>query len=213
MSTSIADMRQEYTQQALDITDVAADPIQQFTQWFEEAERAQLPEPNAMHLATATANGRPSGRIVLLKGLWQGRFLFYTNYQSQKGQQIAENPRAALTFFWAELERQVRIEGSIAKVDESVSAEYFHSRPRGSQIGAWVSPQSQAIENREVLNKREVQFSEQFAEQEVPKPPHWGGYAVTPHSVEFWQGRPSRLHDRIFYQLSGDQWQIRRLAP
>ncbi|MEM9833592.1 MAG: pyridoxamine 5'-phosphate oxidase [Bacteroidota bacterium] len=213
MSTSIADMRQEYTQQSLDITDVAADPIQQFTQWFEEAERAQLPEPNATHLATATANGRPSGRIVLLKGLWQGRFLFYTNYQSQKGQQIAENPRAALTFFWAELERQVRIEGSIAKVDESVSAEYFHSRPRGSQIGAWVSPQSQAIENREVLNKREVQFSEQFAEQEVPKPPHWGGYAVTPHSVEFWQGRPSRLHDRIFYQLSGDQWQIRRLAP
>ncbi len=206
-------MRQEYTRQSLDISDVSPDPIQQFNQWFEEAKNAQLPEPNAMHLATASVDGRPSGRIVLLKGIENRQFLFYTNYQSQKGQQIAENPQAALTFFWGELERQVRIEGSIAKVDESTSTEYFHSRPRGSQIGAWVSPQSQAIENREVLSNRETQFTKQYAEQEVPKPQHWGGYAVTPHLVEFWQGRPSRLHDRILYQLERDRWKIHRLAP
>ena len=213
MSNSIADMRQEYTRQSLDISDVSPDPIQQFNQWFEEAKNAQLPEPNAMHLATASVDGRPSGRIVLLKGIENRQFLFYTNYQSQKGQQIAENPQAALTFFWGELERQVRIEGSIAKVDESTSTEYFHSRPRGSQIGAWVSPQSQAIENREVLSNRETQFTKQYAEQEVTKPQHWGGYAVTNHLVEFWQGRPSRLHDRILYQLERDRWKIPRLAP
>ena len=213
MSNSIADMRQEYTRQSLDISDVSPDPIQQFNQWFEEAKNAQLPEPNAMHLATASVDGRPSGRIVLLKGIENRQFLFYTNYQSQKGQQIAENPQAALTFFWGELERQVRIEGSIAKVDESTSTEYFHSRPRGSQIGAWVSPQSQAIENREVLSNRETQFTKQYAEQEVTKPQHWGGYAVTNHLVEFWQRRPSRLHDRILYHLNRDRWKIPRLAP
>ncbi|WKN41091.1 pyridoxamine 5'-phosphate oxidase [Tunicatimonas pelagia] len=218
MSASIADMRQEYSQKSLDISDAASDPVEQFHQWFEEARNAQLPEPNAMHLATADSEGRPSGRIVLLKGIesqtgYRPQFIFYTNYQSRKGDEMEKNPNVALTFFWAELERQVRIAGTIAKVDEVTSTEYFHSRPRASQIGAWVSPQSEPIENREVLDQRKTQFTEKFANQEVPRPPHWGGYAVSPLSIEFWQGRPSRLHDRIYYQLTDDQWQIQRLAP
>lgn len=214
MSTSIADMRKEYTQRALDITDVAPDPIQQFTQWFEEARKTQVPESNAMHLATVSALGKPSGRIVLLKGIAEQQFLFYTNYQSRKGQEIAHTPYVCLTFFWPELERQIRIEGTIHRLDEQTSTDYFHSRPRESQIGAWVSPQSQTIEARSVLDERRQSFTQKFAGQEIPKPPHWGGYAVTPESLEFWQGRPSRLHDRIFYQIdSKGQWQLQRLAP
>jgi len=218
MSASIADMRQEYSRKSLDVSDVSSDPIEQFNQWFEEARNAQLPEPNAMHLSTASLDGRPSGRIVLLKGVedqaeGHPQFIFYTNYQSRKGNEMEKNPQVALTFFWAELERQVRIEGTVSLLDEQTSTEYFHSRPRTSQIGAWTSPQSQPIANRTVLDKRKDEFSRKFNDQEIPKPSHWGGYAVTPQSFEFWQGRPSRLHDRIFYQLTSDQWQIQRLAP
>ncbi|MEM9671997.1 MAG: pyridoxamine 5'-phosphate oxidase [Cyclobacteriaceae bacterium] len=214
MSTSIADMRKDYTQQSLDISDVASDPLEQFTSWFNEARRAEVPEPNAMHLSTVSSDNRPSGRIVLLKGIEDRQFLFYTNYQSRKGQEMDQTPYVALTFFWAELERQVRIEGTISRVDEKTSTDYFHSRPRESQIGAWTSPQSQSIENRDVLNEREADFTQKFADQVVPRPPHWGGYAVSPDAIEFWQGRPSRLHDRIFYQRNADEtWQIQRLAP
>ena len=218
MSASIADMRQEYSQKSLDISDVSSDPVEQFNQWFEEARRAQLPEPNAMHLATASPDGQPSGRIVLLKGVesqvgGRPQFIFYTNYRSRKGDEMEKNPRVALTFFWAELERQVRIEGTVNVLDKQTSTEYFHSRPRASQIGAWTSPQSQPIADRAVLDERKENFIHKFNNQEVPKPPHWGGYAVTPLSFEFWQGRPSRLHDRIYYQLEGDKWQIQRLAP
>ena len=207
-------MRKEYTQRALDITDVATDPVQQFTQWFDEATKSQVPEANAMHLATVSATGKPSGRIVLLKGIEDQKFLFYTNYQSRKGQEMTHTPYVSLTFFWPELERQVRIEGTVSQVDQQISTDYFHSRPRDSQIGAWTSPQSEPIENRSVLDERKETFTQQFAGQEVPKPPHWGGYAVTPEAVEFWQGRRSRLHDRIFYQLTHEgQWHIQRLAP
>jgi len=214
MSTSIANMRKEYTQQSLDISDVASDPIEQFTRWFEEARKSELSEPNAMHLSTVSSNNRPSGRIVLLKGIEDRRFLFYTNYQSRKGQEMDQTPYVALTFFWAELERQVRVEGTISRVDEQTSTEYFRSRPRDSQIGAWTSPQSQSIENRDVLNERKADFTQKFTDQKVPRPPHWGGYAVSPEAIEFWQGRPSRLHDRILYQRGTDgSWQIQRLAP
>lgn len=214
MSTSIADMRKEYTQRSLDVRDVAHDPIKQFTQWFEEAQNAQVPEPNAMHLSTVSAEGKPSGRIVLLKGIENRQFLFYSNYQSRKGKEIDQSPFVALTFFWAELERQVRIEGTTSQLDEQTSTEYFHSRPRASQIGAWTSPQSEPIEDRSILDERKESFDQKFEDQEVPKPPHWGGYAITPTVIEFWQGRPSRLHDRILYQKTPDgSWQIQRLAP
>ncbi len=218
MSASIADMRQDYSQKSLDISDVSSDPIEQFNQWFEEARHAQLSEPNAMHLATADPSGKPSGRIVLLKGIEnraEGRpqFIFYTNYQSRKGNEMEKNPQVALTFFWAELERQVRIEGTVAVLDNQTSTEYFHSRPRASQIGAWTSPQSQPITDRSVLEERKENFTQKYNDQEIPKPSHWGGYAVTALSFEFWQGRPSRLHDRIYYQLEEDRWKIQRLAP
>ena len=214
MSTSIADMRKEYTQQSLDISDVASDPIEQFTRWFKEARNAEVPEPNAMHLSTVSSDNRPSGRIVLLKGIEDRQFLFYTNYRSRKGQEMDRTPYAALTFFWAELERQVRIEGTISRVNEQTSNDYFHSRPRDSQIGAWTSPQSQFIDSREVLNDRKADFTQKFTNQPVPRPPHWGGYTLSPEAIEFWQGRPSRLHDRVFYQRGSDgSWQIQRLAP
>jgi pyridoxamine 5'-phosphate oxidase len=207
-------MRKEYTQQSLDTSDVATDPIEQFNHWFNEAQRAEIPEPNAMHLSTVSSENRPSGRIVLLKGIENRQFLFYTNYQSRKGQEIDQTPYVALTFFWAELERQVRIEGTVSQVDEQTSTEYFHSRPRDSQIGAWTSPQSQSIENRDVLDERKADFTQKFADQKVPRPPQWGGYAVSPEAIEFWQGRPSRLHDRILYRRSSDDsWKIQRLAP
>ena len=213
MSSSIADMRREYSQKSLDLSDVAPNPIQQFNQWFSEARNAQLPEPNAMHLSTVSPEGHPAGRVVLLKGIENEKFIFYTNYQSRKGQEIARNPYVALTFFWAELERQVRIEGRASQVDEQTSTEYFHSRPRTSQIGAWASPQSQPIQGREILDERRENYTQKFSDQEVPKPPHWGGFSVDPVSFEFWQGRPSRLHDRIYYQLEDVRWKVQRLAP
>ncbi|WP_266365851.1 pyridoxamine 5'-phosphate oxidase [Tellurirhabdus rosea] len=214
MSLSLADIRKEYTLNGLDVKDVLADPFRQFQRWFDEALQAGVAEPNAMHLSTVGEDGRPSGRIVLVKGVDQRGFSFYTNYLSRKGTELAAHPVAALTFFWPELERQVRIEGKITRVSPDESDAYFQSRPRGSQLGAWISQQSSTIENREVLARRQQELENQFDGQTVPRPPHWGGYLVNPDYVEFWQGRPSRLHDRIVYRLAGgDDWRIERLSP
>lgn len=214
MNTTLANLRQEYTQQSLDRADVLPDPIAQFERWFANAQQAQIHEPNAMHLATVSDDGRPTARVVLLKGIEEGCFLFYTNYRSQKGQQLALHPYAALTFFWPELERQVRIEGPVNKLSDEQSTAYFHSRPRGSQLGAWVSPQSEVIANRTVLERRQQELDEKFADQPIPRPPHWGGFALRPDQLEFWQGRPSRLHDRLRYRRQNeDQWVVERLAP
>ena len=215
MATHIADLRREYKQESLDLSDVRPDPIAQFRHWFEEALASDLPEPNAMVLATATPDARPSARVVLLKGLEADSFLFYTNYSSRKGRDIAENPQVALTFNWLELERQVRIEGRAEKLPPDTSTEYFQSRPRGSQIGAWASPQSQSIPSREALETRVLQFEETHqGEDTLPRPDFWGGYRVIPSLIEFWQGRPSRLHDRICYTRSEQApWRIERLAP
>ncbi len=212
---NIENFRKEYTAHALDEADVSPGPVLQFERWFEEALAARLPEPNAMTLATADASGRPSARIVLLKGFGEEGFSFFTNYQSRKGQNLAAQPWAALVFFWQELQRQVRIEGIVEKLSPEESTAYFQSRPRGSQAGAWASPQSQVIGSREVLARKMDGVEAQFAGQELlPRPPHWGGYLLRPALVEFWQGRPSRLHDRIQYTLMHDgSWKIERLAP
>jgi pyridoxamine 5'-phosphate oxidase len=214
-SSSLADIRKEYTLQELNFVNTADDPFAQFRQWFDEALQSKLPEPNAMHLCTVSADGRPSGRIVLLKGLDAEGFVFYTNYESRKGKEMARNTWVSLTFFWPELERQVRIEGKVSFTSEKQSDEYYHSRPRGSQLGAWASPQSQVIPNRAVLKENLTSLEEEFkALPEIPRPPHWGGYAVIPEAIEFWQGRPSRLHDRIKYVKQADgSWQKQRLAP
>ncbi len=211
---NLADLRENYTKGWLDVTDVTANPIDQFQRWFDEATHSQLIEPNAMHLATVGADGRPSGRIVLLKGLDARGFVFYTNYLSRKGQQLAKHPQAALTFFWVELERQVRVEGTIEKVSEEESDAYFARRPRGSQLGAWGSAQSQPVPSREALEAQEREVAARFANQPVPRPPHWGGYRLRPDYLEFWQGRPSRLHDRVAYSLQPDEtWALERLSP
>ena len=211
----LADLRQTYSQRTLGEADVQAHPVVQFRAWLEEAVAARLDEPTAMNLATVDAAGQPAARIVLLKGLPHDEaFLFYTNYDSRKGQELAARPLAALTFFWPGLERQVRIEGRVEKVSEEESTAYFQSRPRSSQIGAWASPQSQPIESREALEAREHEVAARFEGQEpLPRPPHWGGYLLRPHRVEFWQGRPSRLHDRIVYEQHEGGWQLSRLAP
>lgn len=213
MSISIADLRHNYSLQQLDEKGVNPDPMQQFQVWFEQAVAAQLPEPNAMTLATATRSGVPSARIVLLKGVDDRGFVFFTNYESHKGQELAENPVAALVFLWTILERQVRIEGSIERVAAEESDAYFHSRPLESRLGAWTSNQSQVIPNREVLEQRYQELHTRYQGQEIPRPPHWGGFRVIPQVVEFWQGRPSRLHDRIRYRLKENNWLIERLAP
>lgn len=211
---TIQNLRQEYRSATLSEKEVAPDPISQFSKWFSEALASSLTEPNAMTLATATADGKPSARIMLLKGFEEKGFVFYTNYLSRKGQEITKNPVAALVFFWQELERQVRIEGILEKIDEKESEKYFHSRPRGSQIGAHASPQSREISGREVLQKNLQQLEEKYKEGvEIPKPPHWGGYIVKPTFVEFWQGGQGRLHDRIAYRLENNNWNIIRLAP
>jgi pyridoxamine 5'-phosphate oxidase len=211
----LAGLRKDYTLQALDIDATAPDPVTQFRKWMEEALQAAVPEPTAMHLCTLSPEGRPSGRIVLLKGIETGGFTFYTNYNSRKGQEMAQNPYVSLTFFWPELERQVRAEGKVQKVAPQASDEYFWSRPRASRIGALASPQSRVIPDRKVLEEKVRALNEQYgSEGEIARPEHWGGYLVTPNAVEFWQGRPSRLHDRILYTLtaSGD-WLKNRLAP
>lgn len=213
MPSAISELRKEYTLNGLDTTDVSADPLTQFRQWFDAALAAGLPEPNAMHLSTVSADGRPDGRIVLLKDVSGGGFVFYTNYESRKGHDLSKRPFAALTFFYAELERQIRVEGRVEKVSPEESDAYFNSRPRGSQIGAWVSQQSTVIAGRDVLEARQRELEAQFADQPVPRPPHWGGFRVVPDAVEFWQGRPSRLHDRILYRRENEVWVIERLSP
>ncbi|UFH54365.1 pyridoxamine 5'-phosphate oxidase [Spirosoma sp. KNUC1025] len=213
MLPAISDLRNEYTLHGLDAADVLPDPIAQFRRWFDSALDARVPEPNAMHVSTVTSDGRPDGRIVLLKDVSEAGFTFYTNYESRKGSELIERPFAALTFFYPELERQIRIEGSVEKVSPEESDAYFSSRPRGSQIGAWVSHQSTVIDSRSVLEIRQQELEAQFAGQPVPRPPYWGGFRVVPDVLEFWQGRPSRLHDRIRYRKEAGAWLIERLSP
>jgi len=213
-TSTIADIRKEYKLQTLSENDILKDPFAQFNKWWQETINAGVDEPNAMTLATASADGMPDGRIVLLKGFDEKGFAFYTNYNSTKGQQLLENPRATLVFFWKELERQIRISGLVSLAPGNMSDDYFNSRPLGSRIGAWASPQSEAIESREWLEANERRISEVWVGKAIPRPGHWGGYVVKPIKMEFWQGRPSRLHDRILYTLqTSGSWKIERLAP
>jgi pyridoxamine 5'-phosphate oxidase len=210
----IPDIRKDYSKSTLDIDTISKDPISQFEKWLKEALDSGIPEPNALTLSTVSEDGRPSGRIVLLKGVEKGKFVFYSNYQSQKGKELEKNPACGLTFFWAELERQVRIEGIATRADSASSEKYFQSRPRESQIGAWASPQSAIISNREILDERVKNIQKKFEGQDkLPKPNQWGGFEVEPLKIEFWQGRPSRLHDRILFTKVDNAWQIHRLAP
>jgi len=213
MNSSIADLRRDYSSQSLLEIDVAIDPVDQFDKWWQQARKSEIDEVNAMALATASTDGMPAARIVLLKGFDKRGFIFFTNYQSYKAIHLEENPKACLVFFWKELERQVRITGLVKKLPEKESDEYFLSRPSASQVGAWTSPQSQVIESRDWLDERYLKLSEQFKEKTLHRPPHWGGYIVQPVIIEFWQGRPSRLHDRIQYTLENGSWKIERLAP
>ncbi|MCW3113609.1 MAG: pyridoxamine 5-phosphate oxidase [Segetibacter sp.] len=213
MNQTIADIRKDYKLKSLREEDVLSNPIEQFTNWWSEAVSSKIEEVNAMTLATSAIDGTPYARIVLLKGLTNEGFMFFTNYESAKGKELAQNPKAALVFFWKELERQVRIEGTVEKVSEAESEAYFVSRPVASKIGAWASPQSTTIESREILEGNVLKYQAQFGEENIPKPPHWGGYIVKPAKLEFWQGRRSRLHDRILYTKQDENWKISRLAP
>jgi pyridoxamine 5'-phosphate oxidase len=210
---NIADLRKNYTQAGLLESDVVANPYDQFQIWFEQAVAANILEPNAMTVATVTAEGKPSARIVLLKAVDDRGFVFYTNYNSQKGVELQKCPHAALVFLWGDLERQIRIEGKVELVAETEATAYFHSRPTSSQLGAWASEQSAIIRDRSVLETKLQQLELDYQDREIPKPPHWGGIRVIAQEIEFWQGRPSRLHDRLRYRLIDGKWQIERLAP
>jgi pyridoxamine 5'-phosphate oxidase len=211
--TQLADLRRTYVLGSLNESDVAADPMAQFKRWFDEAVTAKLPEPNAMTLATVGADGQPSARIVLLKGMDEHGFTFFTNYESRKGLDLAANPRAALLFHWVQLERQVRVEGRVEKVADDESDAYYATRPLGSRLGAWASEQSREVPGRNVLEQRETEYRAKFGEN-PPRPAHWGGYRLVPTALEFWQGRPSRLHDRIAYRLDAAAgWKVVRLSP
>ena len=209
----LANIRKDYSLKSLEIQDVASDPLQQFRYWMEEAIQAEALEVNAMCLSTISKDGFPNSRIVLLKELDEG-FVFFTNYESSKGKELAASPKASLTFFWPEIERQVRVVGTIGKISEMESDTYFFSRPISSQIGAWASPQSQEIPDRTVIEDSQKRLEEEFKLNPIQRPAHWGGYRLIPHRIEFWQGRPSRLHDRISYELEGGtNWKKVRLAP
>lgn len=210
---SIADLRREYAHARLDEKDVSLDPFAEFARWFAEAQAAEVEEVNAMVLATATPDGWPSARVVLLKGFDERGFVFFTDYRSRKGMELDANPRAALVLFWSEVERQVRIAGTVTRTSTEESDLYYRSRPLGSRLGAWVSHQSRPIASREVLEAELRKVERRLAGGEVPLPPHWGGYRVRPESFEFWQGRESRLHDRIRYLRDGERWKIERLSP
>ena len=212
--TSLTHLRKEYRLQQLNRDDVSENAMHQFDHWWQDALNSKIEEVNAMTLATASVDGLPAARIVLLKGFHADGFQFYTNYESFKGRQLSENPRACLVFFWKELERQIRITGLVEKLGEKESEEYFRTRPEGSRIGAWASPQSTVIESNDWLIQQANNFEKKFSDSEIPKPPHWGGFLVRPVTIEFWQGRPNRLHDRLLYTLQGNgQWIIERLAP
>ncbi len=213
MSSDISSIRQDYRKQSLSEDTISENAVVQFKLWFEEAVAAALPEVNAMHLCTVSKDGKPSGRIVLLKGILENEFQFFTNYNSAKAKAIDENPNVSITFFWPELERQVRVEGKAHKLSAEVSDAYFASRPHASQIGAWASSQSSVIENRTFLEEENTNISTQFEGKVIPRPPHWGGFGVIPETIEFWQGRPSRLHDRLLYSKLENSWKIVRLAP
>ncbi len=211
---NIAALRHDYVARGLRRADLDADPMTQFGQWFGEAAAAQIRDVNAMSLATATSDGTPSARIVLLKAISERGFVFFTNYHSEKGRELEQNPKAALNFFWAQLERQIRVTGVVEKTPHEESEEYFHSRPHGSQLGAWTSPQSEVIADRAALETSLAAATEQYGGGVVPLPPHWGGYRVVPAMIEFWQGRTNRLHDRFRYTREEDgSWRIERLAP
>lgn len=211
--SEIAEIRKEYRQSALDMDHLDVNPFNQFRFWLNDALRSQLSEPTAMTVATATPQGRPSARIVLLKDIDNTGFTFFTNYRSKKGLQLELNPYAALTFFWSEIERQVRVEGKVVKLPQHLSDEYFNTRPEGSKIGTWASPQSQRIPNREYLEGLQKSYSDLFKNRKTERPYNWGGYKLIPDLFEFWQGRENRLHDRFEYVLNGNLWEIYRLAP